>query len=85
MQKRARSGTFVERPALLLAVLRTSRFPPYPPSRARNFMMKQLIVWTLAALIFVAAYGVYLAYSDAKADCAEQQVVSTTFCAVVGS
>lgn len=48
-------------------------------------MMKQFIVWTLAALIFVAAYAVYLVYSDAKPDCAKQQVVSTTLCATVGS
>lgn len=48
-------------------------------------MMKQFIVWTLAALIFVAAYAVYLVYSDAKADCEKQQVVSTTFCTTVGS
>ncbi|WP_155739328.1 hypothetical protein [Achromobacter mucicolens] len=48
-------------------------------------MMKQFIVWTIAALIFVAVYAVYLVYSDAKADCAKQQVVSTSFCAAVGS
>jgi len=56
-----------------------------PPSHTWNSMMKQFIVWTLAALIFLAAYAVYLVYSDAKADCAKQQVVSTTFCATVGS
>lgn len=48
-------------------------------------MMKQFIVWTLAALISVAVYAAYLIYSDAKANCAKQQVVSTTFCATLGS
>ncbi|MCP2518621.1 hypothetical protein M5J07_27095 [Achromobacter mucicolens] len=48
-------------------------------------MMKQFIVWTLAGLLFVAVYAVYLVYSDAKADCAKQQVGSALFCAAGGS
>ncbi|WP_313065162.1 hypothetical protein [Achromobacter animicus] len=48
-------------------------------------MMKQFFVWTLAALILVAAYAVHLVYSDAKADCEKQQVVRTTLCATIGS
>ncbi|MNX66498.1 hypothetical protein D3C86_975950 [compost metagenome] len=50
-----------------------------------NFMKKQITLWTLAALIFVAGYALYLAFSDIKDDCAEQQVVSTTLCATMGS
>lgn len=56
-----------------------------PSSRTWNSMMKQFIVWTLAALIFLAAYAVYFFYFDAKADCTKQQVASTSFCAAAGS
>lgn len=48
-------------------------------------MKKQIILWTLAALIFVAGYAIYLVYSDVKSDCATQQFVSTTLCATTGS
>jgi len=47
--------------------------------------MKQLILWTLAALIFAAGYAIYLFYSDIKDDCAKQEFVSTTLCATAGS
>lgn len=47
--------------------------------------MKQIILWTLAALIFAAGYAIYLVYSDVKNDCAKQQFVSPTLCDTVGS
>lgn len=47
--------------------------------------MKQIILWTLAALIFAAGYAIYLVYSDVKNDCAKQLFASTTLCATVGS
>ena len=46
--------------------------------------MKQVILWTLAALIFAAGYAIYLVYSDVKSDCAKQQFVSRTLCATLG-
>lgn len=47
--------------------------------------MKQIILWTLAALIFAAGYAIYLLYSDIKDDCAKREFVSTTLCATMGS
>ena len=58
--------------------------PPHSRPRIWNFVMKQVILWTLAALSFAAGYAIYLVYSDVKSDCAKQQFVSTTLCATLG-
>lgn len=47
--------------------------------------MKQIILWTLAALILAAGYAIWLLYADIKDDCAKQEFVSTTLCATEGS
>lgn len=58
---------------------------PHLRPRTWNFVMKQIILWTLAALIFAAGYAIYLLYSDIKDDCAKREFVSTTLCATMGS